>query len=149
MNRMAAWALLGALAGCAPVYTMTPPEGFVRYEKRKGLAFITADGVQVRGRTVKNYPKADLPFWADAMERHLVARGYLLHGKTCFKTAAGRDGCTAEFVLPHGGEDWVLAETVFVHGDHLALVEATGPFDRYKKAAPAIAKALQSFEIAE
>ncbi len=149
MKTLAALALLATLSACAPTYTMTAPDGFVRYEKRKGLAFITADGVQVRSRTVKNYPKADLAFWADAMERHLVARGYLLHGKGCFKTANGRDGCTAEFVLPHGGEDWVLAETLFVHGEQIALVEATGPFDRYKKAAPSIAKALMSFEVAD
>lgn len=144
------WILLAlvvaATAACAPKYTMPVPDGFVRYEQKKGLAFITADGVQLRGRNVRNYPKADLQFWADAMERHLVARGYLLHGKNCFKTAQGADGCTAEFVLPHGGEDWVLAETLYVYGDNVAVVEAAGPFDRYKKVAGAIAKALQGFE---
>ena len=133
-------------AACGPKYQMAAPAGFVRYESKKGLAFITADGVQVRSRKARNYPKADLTFWADALERHLVARGYLLHNKACFKTTRGLDGCTAEFVLPHAGEDWVLAETVFVVGDDLALVEAAGPFERYKKVAAAVAIALQSFD---
>ncbi len=133
-------------AACGPKYAMNVPAGFVRYESKKGLAFITADGVQVRSRRARNYPKADLAFWADAMQRHLVASGYLLHAKNCFKTTAGLDGCTAEFVLPHAGEDWVLAETVFVVGDDLALVEAAGPFERYKKVSGALATSLLSFD---
>jgi len=140
--------LIACAPACAPTYHMDAPAGFVRYGERKGLAFITADGIRVRSRTARNYPKADLAFWADALQRHLVARGYLLHAKQCFKTAAGLDGCTAEFVLPHAGEDWVLAETVFVTGDDLAVVEAAGPFDRYKKASVDIAKALLSFSLA-
>ncbi|MSQ82292.1 MAG: hypothetical protein EXR77_05145 [Myxococcales bacterium] len=142
-----ALAVLAALTACTPKYAMPAPDGFVRFEDKKGLAYITADGVQVRSRSVRNYPKADLAFWADAMERHLVARGYLLHAKKCFKTSRGADGCTAEFVLPHSGEDWVLAETLFVHGDHIAVVETAGPFDRYKKVAASVAKAMESFEV--
>lgn len=140
-------ALTACWAGCGgPVYRLDAPQGFVKYEKKKGPSFITPDGVRLRARTERNYPKADLPFWADAMERHLVARGYLLHAKQCFKTAKGLDGCTAEFVLPHAGEDWVLAETIFVLGDDLAVLEAAGPFDRYKKVAASLAKAYLSFE---
>lgn len=143
---LALLALVVAGTACAPVYHIDAPQGFVRYEKKKGPAFITPDGVRLRARTERNYPKADLPFWADAMERHLIARGYLLHGKQCFKTAKGLEGCTAEFVLPHAGEDWVLAETVFVLGDELAVLEAAGPFDRYKKVSAGLAKAYLSFE---
>lgn len=142
---LAAVALTSAACG-GPNYRLDAPQGFVRYDKKKAPAFITPDGVRLRARTERNYPKAELAFWADAMERHLVARGYLLHHKQCFKTTRGLDGCTAEFILPHAGEDWVLAETVFVLGDSLALLEAAGPFDRYKKVAPALAKAYLSFE---
>lgn len=138
--------LLSAAACGSSPYRLDAPQGFVRYDKKKGPAFITPDGVRLRARTERNYPKAELAFWADAMERHLVARGYLLHGKQCFKTTKGLDGCTAEFILPHAGEDWVLAETVFVLGDELALLEAAGPFDRYKKVSAALAKAYLSFE---
>jgi hypothetical protein len=151
-SRSIAWGLVLAAAALAstacggPKYRLDAPQGFVRYEKKKAPAFITPDGVRLRARTERNYPKAELAFWADAMERHLVARDYLLHHKQCFKTTRGLDGCTAEFILPHAGEDWVLAETVFVLGDNLALLEAAGPFDRYKKVAPALAKAYLSFE---
>jgi hypothetical protein len=137
--------LLAGIVGCAPVYHMNTPEGFVRYEKKKGLAFITPDGVRLHSRTVRNYPKADLLFWADAMERHLTARGYLLHAKRCFTTKKGLGGCTAEFVVPHGAEDWMLAETIFVLGDDVALLEAAGPFARYQRVAPALSKEYEGF----
>ena len=146
LNGFVLVAIALGIGACGPTYRLDAPLGFVRYEKKKGPAFITPDGVRLRVRTERNYPKADLPFWADAMERHLVARGYLLHGKQCFKTVKGLDGCTAEFVLPHGGEDWVLAETVFVLGDDIAVLEAAGPFDRYKKVSANLAKSYLSFE---
>lgn len=137
--------LLASLAGCGPTYQMNTPEGFVRYQKKKGLAFITPDGVRLRSRTVRNYPKADLAFWTDAMERHLVARGYLLHAKRCFTTKQGLGGCTAEFVVPHGSEDWMMAETLYVIGDDIALLEAAGPFARYQRVAAALAKEYEGF----
>lgn len=136
-----------ALAGCAPVLRMDTPDGFVRYQHKDGPAFITADGVRVRARRVANYPKADLQFWIDAMDRHLTARGYLSRGRTCFKTAAGSEACTAEYVVPQGAEDWVMAETVMVDGDALVLVEAAGPFARYQHAAPALAKAYPTMAV--
>jgi hypothetical protein len=123
---------------------MDTPDGFVRYQKKDGLAFITADGVRVRSRLVRNYPKADLAFWLDAMEKHLVSRGFVAQPRRCFQTAAGREACTAEFVVPHGAEDWVMAETVMLDGDQLVVLEAAGPFARYQKSAPALAKAYLS-----
>jgi hypothetical protein len=110
------------------------------------VALVTADGVRVRSREVRNYPKADLPFWKDALVRHLSARGCALKGEHCFKTKAGLDGCAAEFVVPRGSEDWVLMEAVFVVGDCIAPVEAAGPFERWQKVEPGVQQALLSFE---
>jgi hypothetical protein len=142
-------ALLALVAtACAPALRMDTPAGFVRFQHKDGPAFITADGVRVRARRVANYPKADLPFWLDAMDRHLVSRGYLSRGRSCFKTASGADGCTAEYVVPQGAEDWVMAETVLVDGDSLVLVEAAGPFARYQQVAAALAKAYPSLTLA-
>lgn len=150
--RLARWSLplvvLGLFLGaCGPNHRMEAPNGFVRYEdKKNGLHLITPDGVRVRSREVRNYPKGDLPFWRDAMRRHLLARGYLLKSERCFQTKRGLDGCTAEFMVPHGAEDWVLSETVFVVGDKIALVEAAGPFPRFAKVEKALAEALTTFQ---
>jgi len=137
--------LLVTLSACGSAWQMQTPTGFVPFRDKSGPAFITADGVRCSLRTEDNYPKADLAFWTDALQRHLVARGYLLHGQQCFKTTAGLDGCTSEFVVPHGGEDWVFAQTIYVTDDELQILEAAGPFDRYKKVAPALQEAYLTF----
>jgi hypothetical protein len=139
-------ACLGSLAACGPTYTMTPPTAFKRFEKARGFKLMTADGVALKAREVENYPRADLPFWTDALKRHLEARGYVTKGTACFKTTRGLDGCTLDFVLPHGVEDWLLSETVFVVDDRIVLVEAAGPYDRFMKVDADLKKALVSFD---
>lgn len=147
LGRAAATLLLvSACAACGPQHQMAAPVGFVRYEQRRELALITADGVRVKSREVRNYPKADLPFWVDALKRHLQARGYAVHGERCFNTARGLPGCTVEFLLPHGAEDWVLSQTTFVVGDRIVLVEAAGPFDRFTKIVAALDQSLRTFD---
>lgn len=138
--------LAAACVACGPHHHMDAPLGFVRYEQRRELALITADGIRIKSREVRNYPKADLPFWVDALKRHLQARGYALQGERCFDTSRGLAGCTVEFLLPHGAEDWVLSQTTFVVEDRIILVEAAGPFDRFSKVAAALNLALRSFD---
>lgn len=122
---------LAALAGCGADHAIDAPAAFRRYHEADGLRLITADGVRVAAREVDNEPRADLPFWVDAMKRHLDERGYAFAREDCFTTTAGWKGCTLDFVLPYGAEDWVMSETVFVVGDKLVLVEATGPYERF------------------
>lgn len=139
-------AAAAALAACGgPRHEMTPPEAFKRYEDVRALKLITADGVMLKAREVENYPKADLPFWTDAMKRHLEERGYVAKSERCFDTAGGRRGCTIDFLLPRGAEDWVLSETLFVVDDRVVLVEAAGPYDRFAKVEADLAKALETF----
>lgn len=139
-----AFALL-ALAGCAAPYTMSPPPSFKRFEDAREFKWITADGVMLKAREVDNYPEAPLGFWTDAMTRHMLAQGYAKKGDRCFKTLEGRDGCTVDFLLPHGAEDWVMSETLFVVGDTIVLVEAAGPFDKYAPVEAELEKALETF----
>lgn len=134
-----------ALVGCGgPSYTMDAPSAFRRYAEADALRLITADGIRVAARTVDNEPVADLPFWVDAMKRHLDERGYALTSEQCFETQGGWDGCTLEFLLPYGAEDWVMSETVFVLGEKLLLIEATGPFERFAAVADDYKAALRT-----
>ncbi len=134
-----------ALAACAAPYTMSPPPSFKRFEAAREFKWITADGVMLKAREVDNYPEATLEFWTDAMTRHMLAQGYVKKGDRCFKTQEGRDGCTIDMLLPHGAEDWVLSETLFVVGEKIVLVEAAGPFDKYTPVEPELQKALETF----
>jgi hypothetical protein len=141
---LAGLALLCA-AGCAPIHRMDVPAGFKKYERTRALKMITADGVMLKAREVENYPRADLRFWTEALRRHLTARGYVFQRETSFRSAAGLAGCTLEFVVPHGGEDWVMSETLFVVGPRVVLVEAAGVYERFVRVGPAIEKALRTF----
>ncbi len=136
-----------ALAGCAgPKYCIEAPAAFKRFEESKDFRFITADGVMLKGREVDNYPKAKLPFWTDALRRHLEARGYTFRDESCFETTKGLDGCTLEFLLPWGAEDWAMGVTLFVAGKRIILLESAGPFDRYEAVQKALAAAYRTFE---
>jgi hypothetical protein len=135
------------LAGCAgPSVSMRPGPSFKRYEQSDGLKLITASGVRVKAREVENYPVADLPFWQDALERHLVERGYVLASKDEFRTEGGLPGATLDFVVPHGAEDWVLSETLFVVGDRVVLVEAAGPFALFEPVRAELRASLRTFD---
>ncbi len=143
----AALALCAApLAACGGTeHRLDAPPAFRAYAEADDLRLITADGVRVAAREVDNEPVADLDFWVDAMKRHLDKRGYALSAEDCFTTEAGQKGCTLDFVLPHGAEDWVMSETIFVYGDRVVLIEAAGPFPRFQAIAESYKKALRSF----
>jgi hypothetical protein len=126
---------------------MERPPSFREYTESRDLKLITAEGIMLKVRKTENYPKAALAFWVDAMSGHLVERGYAAKSKHCFKTQTGLDGCTLDFVVPHGATDWVLSETLFVVDDAIYLVEVAGPFDRYVKVEKELAQAYRSFQI--
>lgn len=151
LSAMLCVACLGGalLSGCGPSYRLEPPEDFKRFHEDRDLKYITADGVRLKVRTVQNYPVAPLTFWTDAMQRHLVARGYAFKLKSCFQTKAGLPGCTLDFVTPHGSEDWVLSETLFVSGDSVVVLEAAGPFDRFAALEKRLRESFKTFSLAD
>ncbi|GMV42664.1 MAG: hypothetical protein AMXMBFR64_43800 [Myxococcales bacterium] len=134
------------LLSCGPTYQMQPSSAFKRYEESGGLKLITATGVRVKVREVDNYPIADLAFWQDAMERHLLARGYALKSMERFTTTSGHSAATLDFVLPYGSEDWVLSETILVVGDRIVLVEAAGPYELFVPVEAELRASLRSFD---
>lgn len=127
-------------------FAMDTPPGFTRYRASDDFRLITADGVRLKGRKVENKPVAELGFWKDALREHLEKRGYTHRDTQCFQTARGLDGCTLEFVLPSGAEDWVQSETLFVRGDEVLLVEAAAPFEAYEARRAGIQTALRTFD---
>ena len=136
-----------ALVACGPPpYTMTPPDSFKRFEDSNEFKLITAHGVMLKAREVENYPEASLEFWTDALTGHLESQGYVVKSNNCFKTLKGRDGCTVDFMLPHGAEDWVLSETLFVVDDTIVVVETAGPYDRFATIEEDLRAALKTFE---
>ncbi|MBN2714760.1 MAG: hypothetical protein JXX14_02830 [Deltaproteobacteria bacterium] len=144
---IAALVLLACIfSACGGVtYTMDAPKQFKRFDDADTYKYITANGVMLKAREVDNYPKAALSFWKDATQKHLEKVGYIHSDTVCFKTKHGLDGCTLTFALPHGAEDWIFQETIFVVSDTLVLVEAAGEFNKFKAIEPDLAAALKTF----
>jgi len=146
---LAGLGLVAALCGCGPSYTMTEPDTFKRFDKSSDFKLITADGVRLKAREVDNYPKASLSFWSDAMTRHLKKRGYAFKSKTCFKNNAGVPGCTLDFVIPRGAEDWVFSETIFVDDERIVLIEAAGPYARFAPLEKRLRESFKTFSLGD
>lgn len=134
-------------AACGRNYELQPSSSFRAYTESKDVKWITPDGVRLKVRTVENYPRADLHFWKDALSEHLLRQGYALTSSRCFTTQSRLNGCRLDFLLPHGAEDWVLSETLFVVDEELYLVEATGPFERFSKLDSELQEALLTFRL--
>ncbi|MFO8073738.1 MAG: hypothetical protein R6V85_17895 [Polyangia bacterium] len=114
-----------------PPYRMELGDSFKQYDESRDYKLITAEGVRVKAREVDNYPKADLEFWTDALAGHLAERGYALDSRECFETDAGLAGCTLDFALPHGAEDWAFSTTLFVVDDEVIVLEAAASYERF------------------
>ena len=140
------WLGVGA---CGPNYQMKAPPDFKRFEKAGGYKLITADGVQLKIREVDNYPKANLDFWTDALQRHLGQRGYRPLARSCFKTDAGLAACTLDFGIPRGAEDWVLSETVLVADKRIVLIEVAGPYVRFAPLAKRLRESFKTFSLGD
>lgn len=133
-------------SACGIKYTMDEPVSFRQYQETSDFKMITAQGVKLKAREVENYPKGDLDFWKNALEHHLLKRGYSKKGENCFTGQKGHKACTLEFMLPHGAEDWVFSQTIFVVDDRIVLVEAAGPFKHYQPVEQELKQALLSFD---
>jgi hypothetical protein len=125
---------------------MSLPPSFKKYEDKSTFKLVSADGVLVKARQVENDPRADLDFWVEAMKKHLDERGYLLQKESCFDTTTGHKACTLNFALPHGAQDWIMSETVFVVGKRVVLVEAAAPFERFAAMEEELRQALLTFD---
>lgn len=137
------WVLV---ASCTAPYSMNVPPSFKKYEDTRTFKLVSADGVLLKARKVKNDPQADLDFWVEAMKKHLDERGYLLQEERRFNTTTGHKACTLNFALPHGAQDWMMSETILVVGKRVVLVEAAAPFERFSAMEEELRQALLTFD---
>jgi len=120
------------ITSCASVPSVKAPEGFAVYERRTDFLAVSPEGVRFKVRYEKNRPEQTLDFWREALEVHLTSSGYdLLSGDT-FDTPDGK-GSYLEWVAPVGEEDWIYLTAITVQGDKIAIAEAAGPFQMYRK----------------
>jgi hypothetical protein len=124
--------------------TVPTPDGFSAWKKQSRARAASPDGALFRVRVEKHKPKADLPFWREAVRERMVAAGYKLVAESEFE-ANGAKGGLIELLAPVGTEDWTYVIAFFPEGGKVVIAEAAAEvttFDAHREAILAAMKAL-------
>lgn len=146
LHRVAGALVLGFCAGCSPL--MNAPPGFVdvsggAYDFRA----VSADGLVIAGREMKNSPRGDMAFWVKAIENELrFGRGYALLGSRDVKTAKGLLGRELRFGHDEGASPHVYWVAVFVTERKLYVVEAGGTRELVEQNEASLKQAISSLD---
>jgi len=133
--------VMGWMAGCAAFQPETPI-GFAPYEGHSSFRAVSPDGVMYRVRSEKNEPKADLPFWKEALKKRMLEAGYRFVSEAEVK--AGADpGYLLELNAPYGTQDYSYLIALFERNDRLVIVESAGEVVRFKARREAVLAAIQ------
>ncbi len=124
---------------------MQAPEGFAEQKAKDEYKAVSPEGVLIRVRTARNYPKQELSFWKEALRAHLLDEGYhLLNDGEAF-SAGTNAGVLYEWGLPYGQKDYIYLTAVIPAGRRIIIAEAAGEhilYRRYRKALHASLKTI-------
>ena len=108
--------------------SVTPPDGFAELKGGRTYRAISPEGMLYRIRSMKNDPKKNLEFWAEALENHLVKEGYRVNGTARSFTSGDHGGLSHEWVLPYGNESYLYLTALIVTDKTIVLAEAAAPY---------------------
>jgi len=133
------------LAACGRPRVQTP-EGFAPVDSRGAFRAVSPEGVRFQVRRVRNEPRQELAFWAEALRTQLVKEGYRPSGEPqSFQTGrGGREGRLFEWIMPYGAETWSYLTGVLVTGKRIVIVEAAGERSLYQRHRAAMLASLQT-----
>jgi len=101
-------------------------DGFANYRMKRESRATSPDGVVVRTRAVRHKPKAELDYWSESIQTHLLAQGYVLLAEEELSGARW-----LEWGIPVGQEDHTYVVVVKPDGGRIELVEAAGPSEAF------------------
>ena len=132
-----------ALAACSRPRLETP-KGFAALEGGRVYRAVSPEGVRLQVRSVRNEPRQEIAFWAEALRTHLASQGYRPAGEPQRFRAGKRDGRLFEWSMPYGTETWTYVTGVMVAGRRIVVVEAAGERELFKKHRDAVLAGLSS-----
>ena len=138
-------ALALTLSSCAH-FTAQPPSGFAAYKSRCTFRAVSPDGAVFRIRSVKNKPKAGLPFWNEAIITRMKNAGYTLVDTSSI-SVQGRQAFVTELAAPLGAEDQTYLIAVIYGPKRLTIVEAACEVSKFQKRKPEIIEAIKKIRL--
>ncbi len=154
------------VAGCGAGAQLTTPNGFGVLDDQKEYVYraTSPDGVVLAIRGEPNELRANLEFWADALDRKLRNQSisgscgpghvnqpqcYVADGEpTAARSSAGIPGKQLRYTITVNGRPHRYWLTVFVTEGKVWMVEAGGDKDRFTgKTEEAVKKAIESFTL--
>jgi hypothetical protein len=111
--------------GCVPLEKISTPDGFARYSETGEFKAVSPEGVVFRVRSEDNRPRAELPFWKEALKKRMLDAGYIFLREASV-TADAEPGYLLELTAPYGQQDFTYLVAVFVRPEKIVIVEAAG-----------------------
>lgn len=138
-------------AGCAASPRLDGLADFARVDQDDTpyvYRVANAKGVVVGIREQANEPRGSLAFWSDVLSHKLTARGYTALGNAkSISTVSGREGSQLRYSISSEGRDHEYWLTIFVAGDNLVLVEASGDREVFASVAKELERAVASLDL--
>ena len=138
---MKTWILLGLLlsVGCTHSLRVDTPAGFAELGRSHPFVYraTTATGVVIGARVADNQPRANLEFWTAAVDRKLVADGYVRADQKPVRSRGGLAGTMLSYTL----DETRYLVTVYATADKVYVVDAAGDAAEFDPLAPTVAAA--------
>jgi hypothetical protein len=132
-----------ALVACTHA-TMVALPGFGRVDGPYDFRAASPLGIVIAAHAERNEPRADLSFWAAAIDVSLLRKGYARTGAIDVKSAGGIPGRLMKYDVGDGGAYWVA---VFAGHDRVLVSQATGDKDDLEASANEIESSLLSARV--
>ena len=141
--------LFSSLAfACGPSSHLMAPDGFAHVGGEYDDRVASANGVVIGTRVVANDPKANLDFWAQALDLRLRARGYEpTEQPQDVKSATGLEGRSLHYVFFDGTYKNRYFVDVYTRGKRILLVEAAGTVSDFDAATPQVIATMRSVRL--
>ena len=139
MKKLIAFVLAVSAAACGPASRLSAPDGFAHVGGEYDDRVASANGIVVATRVVPNDPKANLDFWAQAIDLRLRARGYEPSEQPQeVKNEAGLPGRELHYVFFDGTRKNRYVVDVYATSRRILLVEAAGDAGDFEKSLPQV-----------
>lgn len=134
-----------ALTACGPASRLSAPDGFAHVGGNYDDRVASATGVVVGTRAVPNEPKANLDFWAQAIDLRLRQHGYeLTEQPQDVKNDAGVPGRSLHYAFFDGTRKNRYFVDVYATSRRLLLVEAAGDASDFDANMPKVIATMRS-----